>query len=474
MTVSERLDASLERIAALNARFCAFATVDRDGARQAALAADAALRDGRWRGVLQGMLIGVKDNIDTAGLRTACGSALFADRVPNADAPVVQRLRDAGAIIVGKTALMELCFGVRSTDMIAGQVRNPWDEQRVPGGSSGGSAAAVALDFCQGALGSDTGGSVRVPAAFCGVTGLRPTHGRIPNRGSLPVSAALDTIGPLARNVDDVARLFVAMAGVDPLDATSVDAPLPASLLTGAADVAGLRIGLPRSFYFDDVDQEVADAVHRFSATLAAAGAVIVEVDLPGAELAHHHASTIILSDACEVHADALDHRQGAFSTEIYQRMSKGRLLSGVDYARAMRFREEWRRTLRQMFLHADVLLIPSTPFAAPPIDDGVHLEDSTRHATRFTYGGALAGIPGLSLPCGMTRGGLPIGVLLESAWFNEALLLRAGRFWQRTTDWHQRRPSSLSDFPGGWDGERSADGEFHPVQPRPVVPVAT
>ncbi len=441
MTATERLDAALERIAGLNGRFRAFATIDQDGARRAALAADAAARAGRWRGLLQGMLVGVKDSIDTAGLRTACGSALFADRVPNADAPVVLRLRDAGAVIVGKTALMELCFGVRSTDMIAGQVRNPWNDQRVPGGSSGGSAAAVALDFCEGTLGSDTGGSVRVPAAFCGVTGLRPTHGRVPNRGSLPVSASLDPIGPLARSVDDVARLFVAMAGPDPADPTSVDAPLPASLLTGPADVADVRIGLPRNFYFDDVDPEVADAVHGFAATLAAAGAVIVEVDLPGAEVAHHHASTIILSDACELHADALDHRQGAFSTEIYQRMSKGRLLSGVDYARAMRFREEWRRTLRQVFQQADVLLIPSTPFTAPPIDDGLHLEDSTRHATRFTYGGALAGIPGLSLPCGLTRDGLPIGALLESTWFNEAVLLRAGRFWQRATDWHERRP---------------------------------
>ncbi len=441
MTATARLDAALQRIAALNDRFRAFATIDEDGARRAARAADAAAQDGGWRGLLQGMLVGVKDSIDTAGMRTACGSVLFADRVPNADAPVVQRLRDAGAVILGKTALMELCFGVRSTDMIAGQVRNPWNDQRVPGGSSGGSAAAVALDLCQGALGSDTGGSVRVPASFCGVTGLRPTHGGVPNRGALPVSASLDTIGPLARSVEDVARLFVAIAGPDPADPTSLDAPLPASLLTGPADVAGLRIGLPGHFYFDDVEPEVAGAVHRFADTLAAAGAVVTEVDLPGAELAHHHATTIILSDACEVHADALEHHQAAFSPEIYQRMSKGLALRGVDYARAERFREEWRRMLRQLFVGTDILVIPATPFAAPPIEDGVHLADSTRHATRFTYGGALAGLPGLSLPCGFSSGGLPIGVLLEAAWFNEAVLLRAGRFWQRATDWHERRP---------------------------------
>ena len=441
MTTAARLEAALDRIAGLNDRFHAFATIDRDGACRAALAADAAAREGRWLGLLHGMLIGVKDSIDTAGLRTACGSALFADRVPNADAPVVQRLRDAGAVIVGKTALMELCFGVRSTDMIAGQVRNPWNDRHVPGGSSGGSAAAVALDLCQGTLGSDTGGSVRMPAAFCGVTGLRPTHGSVPNRGALPVSASFDTIGPLARSVDDVARIFVAIAGLDPGDPSSVDAPLPASLLSGRADVAGLRIGLPRNFYFDDIDPEIAASVHRFADTLAAAGAVVTEVELPGADIAHRHATTIILADACEVHADALQRRQDMFSPQVHQRMRKGLALRGVDYARAERFREEWRRMLRRLFARIDILLVPSTPHPAPPIEDGAHLEDSTRHATRFTYGGGLAGIPGLSLPCGFTAGGLPIGVLLEAAWFNEEVLLRAGRFWQRATDWHERRP---------------------------------
>ncbi len=441
MTAAAALERALDRIAASNEQFHAFATLDREGAAAAAAAADAARRDGRWLGLLHGMLIGVKDNIDTAGVRTACGSALFADRVPNADAPVVERLRQAGAIIVGKTALMELCFGVRSTDMVAGQVRNPWNPRHVPGGSSGGSAASVALDLCEGTLGSDTGGSARVPAAFCGVTGLRPTHGRVPNRGALPVSAALDTIGPLARSVDDVARIFAAIAGFDPADPTSVAAPVALDVLTGSADVSGLRIGVPRNFYFEDVDPEIAAAVQEAARRLAKAGAVVREVTVPGAEQAHRFATTIILADACAVHADALDNRRDAISPQVYQRMIKGRALSAVDYARAQRFREEWRRTLGRLFTEIDVLLFPTTPYPAPPIEDGAHLEDSTRHATRFSYGGALAGLPGLSLPCGLTGGGLPIGVVLEAAWCNEATLFRAGRAWQRATDWHLRRP---------------------------------
>jgi aspartyl-tRNA(Asn)/glutamyl-tRNA(Gln) amidotransferase subunit A len=328
--------------------------------------------------------------------------------------------------------------------MIAGQVRNPWNRLHVPGGSSGGSAAAVALDLCEGALGTDTGGSVRVPAAYCGVTGLRPTHGRVPNRGALAVSASFDTIGPLARSVEDVARLFVAIAGFDAADPTSVDVPLDASVLTGPAELSGVRIGVPRSFYFDNVDPEIARAVCQVARTLDEAGAQVVEVEVADAEVAHRFATTIILADACEIHAAALDERRDAFSPQVYERMTKGRAHTAVDYARAQRFREAWRATLRELFSRVDILLFPATPYPAPPIEDGAHLEEATRHATRFSYGGGLAGLPGLALPCGFTGGGLPIGVLLEAAWYNEALLLRAGRAWQRTTDWHLRRPGSV------------------------------
>jgi len=441
MTATAALQATLDRIDALNEDYRAYATLDRHGAERAAAAVDAARREGRWLGLLHGMLVAVKDNIDTAGVRTACGSALFADRVPAADAPVVERLRRAGAIVVGKAALMELCFGVRSTDMIAGQVRNPWNRLHVPGGSSGGSAAAIALDLCQGALGTDTGGSVRVPAAFCGITGLRPTHGRVPNRGALAVSASFDTIGPMARGVDDVARIFAAIAGFDAEDPTSVDQPLDTAILTDAGDVTGLRIGLPTNFYFDDVGPEIAAAVRHVAESLGKAGARIIDVTVPNAEHAHRHATTIVLADACEVHAEALATRRDAFSTQVHERMSRGRGFSGIDYAQAERFRAGWRRDLRKLFTQVDVLLFPTTPFTAPLIEDGAHLTDATRHATRFVYGGGLAGVPGLSLPCGITTAGLPIGVLLEGAWFNEAALLRAGRAWQRLSDWHQRRP---------------------------------
>ena len=327
MTAAAALQATLDRIARLNEDYRAYVTLDHDGALRAAAAADTARREGRWLGLLHGMLVAVKDNIDAAGVRTACGSALFADRVPMTDAPVVERLRRAGAIVVGKTALMELCFGVRSTDMVGGQVRNPWNRLHVPGGSSGGSAAAVALDLCQAALGTDTGGSVRVPAAYCGVTGLRPTHGRVSNRGALAVSASFDTIGPIARGVDDVARVFAVIAGFDAEDRTSRDHPLDASILTDAGDVTGLHIGLPMNFYFDDVDPEIAAAVRHVAEALGRAGARIIDVTVPDAELAHTHATTIVLADACEVHAQALATRRHSFSAQVYERMSRGRAI---------------------------------------------------------------------------------------------------------------------------------------------------
>ena len=358
-------DHQLDRIPRLNPQFRAFTTVDASGARRSAAEIEEADAEGRWLGLLHGVTIAIKDNIDTAGIRTAAGSALFAERVPNADAAVVERLREAGAIILGKAALMELAFGVRSLDAVGGQVRNPWNPAHVAGGSSGGSAVAVALDLCDAALGTDTGGSIRVPAGFCGITGLRPTHGLVSNRGALPVSVSFDTIGPMTRRVEDAARVLAAIAGYDPEDPHSIDHPLASSFLRVDGDVAGLRIGLPRNFYFDDVDEGIGAAVRGVADGLQKVGATIVEVDVHGAEQAHRYATTIIYCDACALHAADLDNRRDLFSRPVLERMIKGRDRSGVDYAQALRFRESWRKTLRDLFMDVDILLFPSSPYPA-------------------------------------------------------------------------------------------------------------
>jgi aspartyl-tRNA(Asn)/glutamyl-tRNA(Gln) amidotransferase subunit A len=440
-----RVAALLHRRASIDLQFNSIVTPTPQLAIAAAEAADAAAEQGRLLGPLHGMAIAVKDNIDTANIRTACGSALFADHVPSADAPVVTRLKRAGGAIVGKAAMMELAFGVRSLDAVGGQVRNPWNRLHVPGGSSGGSAAAVAAGLCDAALGTDTGGSIRIPAAFCGVAGLRPTFGRVPNRGCLPVSASFDTIGPIARHVGDLARILAAIAGHDPEDPSSEDFSGDLAWLQPNPDIQQLRIGVLGGFYAADVTPEIALAVARVGQVLQAEGAVLVPVELPEAAEALEAATTIIYADACALHAKALDQRRQLISPAVYERMVRGRAMDAPTYARALRFRERWRRDLRKIFGGIDALMLPASPVTAPPIEaTSGDLHAATRAATRFTFGGGLAGIPGLALPCGFDAAGLPIGVLFEAAWGHETTLLRVGEAWQQASDWHLRRPAGL------------------------------
>lgn len=423
----------------------AMITVTAEAALAAAEAADRAAAEGRWLGLLHGMTVAIKDNIQTAGVRTTSGSRHFQDVVPNQDAFVVERLRRAGAVITGKATLQELAFGIRSDNPVSGQCRNPWALDRVPGGSSGGSAVAVATGMCQAALGSDTGGSVRLPAAMCGVAGLRPTHGRVSNHGSTPVSPSFDTIGPLARDVHDIARLLAVIAGRDAGDAYARGPDLGNFLPRLADGVAGLRIGLPRNHYFEAVDDEMGATVMAALRQLEQLGAKIVEVDVEGAEEAQRWSTVIIFSDACAYHAERLDRHPELFSRPVYERMIVGRSFTATDYADALRARENWWRSLNSVFAQVDVLASPTMTAPPPPIEEGKSLLDATRDATRNTYAGGLGGIPGLSLPCGLTGAGLPVALQLEAAWWQEPTLLRAGVAYQSATDWHLRRPGLLA-----------------------------
>ena len=437
----EALERSLDVIERDGERLNAFVTVAPEAAREAAEAADRAAAEGRWLGLLHGMAMAVKDNIETAGLRTTSGSTFFENHVPNDDAAVVARLRRAGAVIVGKAMLHELCFGIRSVNPVSSQCRNPWNTERVPGGSSGGSAAALAAGMVEGALGSDTGGSVRLPASICGVSGLRPTVGRVPNHGATPVSATFDTIGPMARRVEDVARILAVIAGPDRRDPISIDRPLE-NFLPGLGDgIAGVRVGVPGNFYFDDLADDIAEPVMAAVRELERHGAELVEVNVPGAEETHLHATVMIFSDACAYHAERLSERPEGFSKDVYDRMTNGWRYSAVDYARALRAREAWRRSLADLFERVDILVSPTTPSDPPPVVDDRTLLEATADATRNTYAGGLGAIPGLSVPCGFSAAGFPVGLQLEAAWWREPLLLRAGVAYQSATEWHLARP---------------------------------
>ncbi len=440
------LERCLARIERLDPALNAMVTATAETARQQADTCDRAAAEGRWLGLLHGMPVALKDNIETAGVRTTSGAAYLADHIPNRDAPVVGRLKAQGAVLVGKANMQELAWGVVSTNPVTGQCRNPWNPEHIPGGSSGGSGAAVAAGMAHASLGTDTGGSVRIPASMTGIAGLRPTHGRISIRGITPVSVAHDTVGPMARSVADVARLFAVLAAYDPLDHVSRALPLDNFLPRLGDGIEGVHIGLARNFFFDGLDGEVEAAVRAGADTLESLGARLVDVTLPGAETAQRWTTIMAYADACAYHKERLDAGPGALSQAVYERMIMGRDFSAVDYAQAMRGREAWRRALAEMFETVDLLLAPTTPRPAPPIADDRSLHRATQDATRFTYGGALASIPGLSVPCGFSAGGLPIGMMLEAAGGAEPLLLRVGHAYQQATDWHLRRPPCLDD----------------------------
>ena len=441
ISARDNLEAALDTIERHNGAINGMITVTADQARADADAADQAAANGQWLGLLHGMTMAIKDNIQTAGVRTTSGSLHFKDVVPNQDAFVVERLKAAGAVIVGKATMQELAFGIRSDNPVSGQCHNPWDQDRIPGGSSGGSGALVAAGMAQGALGTDTGGSIRLPAAMNGIAGLRPTHGRVPNHGSTPVSAAYDTIGPMARRVSDLARILAVTASEGPGSAPTSGPDLGNFLPTLNDGVNGLRIGVPGNFYFDNCADVIAEAVMTALRNLETQGATLVEVDVAGAETTHQWATIQVYSDACAYHKDRLDNHPELFSKGVLDRMLVGRTFTGVDYANACRARETWQQTLGALYQDIDILASPTTPAPPPPIREDKSLLEATKDASRNTYAGGFGANPGLSLPVGFDGDGLPIGLQLEAAWWEEPKLLRTGVAYQNATDWHLAEP---------------------------------
>lgn len=417
----------------------ALVTSDWEGAAQRAAHLAERRSQGQWNGLLDGLVLAIKDNIETAGITTTSGSDFFRTHVPNHDAPVVERLKAAGALVAHKSALHEFAFGIRTTSPVSGQTLNPWNNERIPGGSSGGSAAAVAAGLCDAAIGTDTGGSVRLPAAMCGITGLRPTVGAVSNRGSTPVCPSQDTVGPMARSAMDVARLFATIVGFDSADPFSVDRKCEHFLPTLDAGVKGVTIGICERHYFEGIEDDIGQALDQSIKIFESLGATIVPVDLTGADTTHEAATTIIYSDACAFHTRRLTEEPERFDAQVLERMQRGFDFSSLDYSRAMSERMRWQRELKTTFDKVDLLLSPTVHTYTPLVDDAKSLHAATRDATRNTYAGAFGQIPGLSIPCGMTRDGMPVGLQLEAPWWHEPNLLRAGVAFQQHTDWHLR-----------------------------------
>jgi aspartyl-tRNA(Asn)/glutamyl-tRNA(Gln) amidotransferase subunit A len=419
------------RISRLNSKLNAFITVTAEQAREEARQADAELAAGRDRGPLHGVPVAVKDLFLTRGVRTTCGSKVYEDFVPAIDAAVVERLRAAGAVMFGKLNMHELAYGITSANPHFGPVRNPWNAEHSPGGSSGGSGAAVAAQMVYAAMGSDTGGSIRIPAAFCGVVGLKPTYGRVSRYGALPLAYSLDHMGPLARTVRDAAMVLNAIAGYDRRDPTSSRHPVVDFIPDDGCSIRRLRIGFPENFYFDHLDPGVESSVRGVFARAQSLGGLVKPVRVPDVAALNAVGRVIQLAEASAVAEPHLECRE-KFGPDVLALLDQGRLLPATDYINAQRLRRKLSREFDQLWSEVDCLIAPTTPITAPRVGEktvrlGGRDEDVRLATTRLVRGINVLGLPALSIPCGLASNGLPIGVQIIGPAWEEALILKIG-----------------------------------------------
>jgi len=432
----------LDRIERLNPTLNAFISVTAESALAEARAAETEIGRGEWRGPLHGVPVALKDLIDTANVRTTSGSALHEDRVPERDAEVVRRLRHAGAVIVGKNNLHEFAYGGSSLVSHFGDVHNPWDVGRIAGGSSGGSAAAVIAGLAWAAIGTDTAGSIREPAALSGCVGLKPTYGRVSSRGVIPLSTSLDHVGPMAATVADAAIVLQAIAGYDAGDTTSFDVPV--ADYTGALreDAKQMRVGVARDYFFDDLDPEVAAALEHALHGIATLVAEMKEVRL---EVPTDR--TLQAAEAYAYHAANVAASPELYQPETVRRIRSGEKVTAAEYIERRRELEAARRGIRAVFAGVDVLVTPTTPLSAPSIAELKMNPDELRPAElkllRNTRPFNVWGLPAISVPCGFTQSGLPIGLQIAGPHWREDLVLRLAHAYEQATAWHKRRVES-------------------------------
>jgi aspartyl-tRNA(Asn)/glutamyl-tRNA(Gln) amidotransferase subunit A len=431
--------ACLQRIERLNPALNAFITVTAEQAMAQAREAEAEVRRGRWRGPLHGIPIGLKDNIDTAGIRTTLASAVFQDRVPSADAEVVRRLKAAGAVLLGKQNLHEVAFGTTAAVSYFGPVHNPWQPDRVAGGSSGGSAAAVAADLCFGAVGTDAGGSIRVPSGYCGIVGLKPTYGLVGMRGGGEAGWwSMNHLGPMCRSVADAALLLSAIAGYDPRDSTSVEAPIPDYTAALQARVSALRLGAPRAVFYDQLDPEIEAAMSTALEVLRRLTAGLREVTLQ--PISDMIAPNIVLAENYAFHAPYFLKTPQLYHAAISRNLRQGSEVTTAAYIQSRRELDGARRSIGAVFSNVDLLVTPTTAMPPPTIEEAVRLGielELIRNTVPFN----IYGLPTISIPCGFTSSGLPIGMQISGPRLGEAKVLALAHAYEQATDWHTRRP---------------------------------
>lgn len=436
----ELTEQTLARIEKLNPALNAFITVTGDSALVQARQAEKEIFDGEWRGPLHGVPLGLKDLIDTAGTPTTAGSALFQDRIPSQDADVVRRLKNAGAVLIGKQNLHEFAYGGSSIISHFGEVHNPWNLAHISGGSSGGSAAAVAIGLGYGAIGTDTAGSVREPSSQCGVVGLKPTYGRVSSRGVIPLAPSFDHVGPITRLVSDAAVILQSIAGFDPKDPTSADTPVPDYTSALQEKPEPLRIGVPRKFFFEDLDPEVASAMEHALDVLRSSAKEVrdLEFDVPTQR-------TLQSAESYAYHKEMAARSPELYQPETLRRIQAGANVEQAEIERRRQLLAKFRRDIDDVFREVDVLITPTTPIPAPSIADLKHA-DSLRERElillRNTRPFNVWGLPAVSVPCGFTQSGLPIGLQIAGHHWQEIKVLQLAHSYEQATAWHKRQPS--------------------------------
>jgi aspartyl-tRNA(Asn)/glutamyl-tRNA(Gln) amidotransferase subunit A len=436
------VEAALARIEGLNPGLNSFITITADRARRRARAAEREIARGQWRGPLHGIPISLKDNIWTRGVRTTAGSKILASFVPNADSEIARRQTEAGAILVGKTNLHEFAYGITSDNPHFGPVRNPWNRERIPGGSSGGSAAAVAGGMCFASIGTDTGGSIRIPSALCGVVGLKPTFGLVSVSGVVPLAETLDHAGPIARNVADVSIMLQAIAG-------RPAAGIREYRKLGSIPMKGVRLGRPEHYFFDRVDPEVSELVERAARVFAALGARLEAIPMPRLAAALLPSTNdIALAEATNYHVSQhyFPDRSGDYGRDVRDRLEAGAKVLAVDYLAGLAKKSEAAREFEVAFERVDAIIAPATPTAAPRIGQKeIEIEgasETVRSAlVRLNRPTNFTGHPAVSIPCGFTRQGLPVGMQLIGPRWSEPHLLSIAEAYENATEWHRCHP---------------------------------
>lgn len=438
----ELTQACLDRIERLNPHLNAFITVTAETAMAQAVTAEQEISQGKWRGPLHGIPMALKDLVETAGVRTTAASAVLNDYIPTSDAPIVQRLKEAGVVLLGKLNLHEFAYGGSSMISHFGVVRNPCEPAHITGGSSSGSAAAVAAGLCHAAIGTDTAGSIRLPASYCGIVGLKPSYGLVSVRGVIPLAWSYDTAGPMTRTIADAALVLQVIADYDAEDIYSQRFPAvhyPAAI--EEQELSSLRLGVPRKFFWEDLDSEVAAATESALKILSGITAGVRETHIPVST-----DRTVFMSEPFAYHQKYLGQHAEEYDPETLRRIRSGADVASVQYIEAQRELQRLRREILPLFSEVDVLITPTSPLLPPTIAELQAAPEKLRPTEitmlRNTRPFNVFGLPTISLPCGYSEAGLPIGLQISGAPGSEAMVLALAKAYEVQTEWHTRKPS--------------------------------